>query len=472
MLLTARSVVAGGRARATMGGRTVPAGLLGEAGAELVTMHGQSDQARLRSPARQRDALDAFAGNEVALAAYRSAWSALLAAERRLDDITTAQSNRAAEAAELSAGLAEIERVDPEPAEDERLDAEIARLEHTERLRTGAQTGHRLLAGIDWDGPSVATAVEQARRTVAEAADIDPSLRPVAERLAELGYLTNDLIADLAGYLDRLDSDPARLAAAQQRRWDLGALRRYGGTVGEILDWASAAGKRLAEIGDPEATLAAAAATLEGARAHLTESATELTATRRAAADRLGVEVTAELADLAMPDAVFTAVVTGAAPGPAGADEIRFELVPHPGAAPVPVTSGASGGELSRIMLALELALAGSARTAPGPFVFDEVDAGVGGAAAVEVGRRLARLSRSYQVIVVTHLAQVAAFADTHIVVTKTPATETGLVTASDVRTVAGAERIVELARMLSGKVTETARAHAAELLAQAGVGR
>ncbi len=472
VLIVARHVVASGRSRAIAGGRTVPASVLGELGAEIVTVHGQAEQTRLRTPARQRDALDAYAGNDDALATYRSAWSRHVAALRRLTELAADGSARAAEADELRVGLAEIDRIKPVPGEDEELDAEIARLVNTEQLRAAAGTAHSALAGVDWEVPSVTDALETARREIAAATELDPTLGPVRDSLTELGYVVRDLVGELASHLDSLDGDPTRLAAAQQRRWDLAQLKRYGATIPDVLDWATKAADRLAEIGDPEAAAAAAQSELAAATTALEEAGTALSATRRTAAGHLGAGVTAELASLAMANMVVNVVVEPCEPGPSGTDTVRFDLVPHPGAQPVPITSGASGGELSRIMLAVELTLAESSQAAPDTFVFDEIDAGVGGAAAIEVGRRLARLARQYQVIVVTHLAQVAAFADTHVVVTKTPMTEDGFVTESDIKTVSGEDRVAELARMLSGTITDTARAHAAELLEQAGVGR
>ncbi len=297
----------------------------------------------------------------------------------------------------------------------------------------------------------------------------DAALGGLADRLSEASYLISDIAAELASYTESLDSDPARLAAVQERRAALGRLiRAYGGPsadVAGVLDWAKLASSRLAELeGDDDKieTLAAEESALAG---QVTELAARLTGLRRAAAGQFAVEVTAELTALAMPHASLTAAVTELeAPGPHGADDVEIRLAAHPGAPALPLNRGASGGELSRVMLAIEVVFAGAD---PVPtFVFDEVDAGVGGKAAVEVGRRLARLARSAQVIVVTHLPQVAAFADNHLVVEKS---NDGLVTASGVVRLDRAGRTRELSRMLGGmEDSEHGRAHAEELLALA----
>ena len=294
-------------------------------------------------------------------------------------------------------------------------------------------------------------------------------LAGLADRLSEASYLISDVAGELASYTESLDSDPARLAAVQERRAALGRLiRLYGaasGDVAAVLDWAKQAGSRLAELEGDNDKIAALAAEESALRAEVTSRAGQLTALRSAAAERFASEVTAELTALAMPHASLTAVVSELdAPGPYGADDVEIRLAAHPGAPPLPLNKGASGGELSRVMLAIEVVFAGAD---PVPtFVFDEVDAGVGGKAAVEIGRRLARLARSSQVIVVTHLPQVAAFADNHLVVEKS---DDGLVTASGVVRLDQPGRVRELSRMLGGlEDSEFGQAHAEELLALA----
>lgn len=477
-----RTVAAQGRSRAHAGGRSVPQAVLAELAEELVTVHGQSDQLRLRSPQRQREALDAFAGPEhhAVLAEYRETWAARQGTAEEIDRLRAESQDRGREAELLRLGLAEVERVDPQPQEDHELDAEILRLSNVEDLRAGASTAHGLVAGEDFDASGAPTAVElveQARRALEGAGDRDPELAGFATRAADAGYLLADLGTDLSAYLHSLASDPARLETAQARRAELAGLTRsYGQDVDEVLAWASTAGLRLLELEGSDDRLAELGDRERALTDRLAELAGALSAGRTEAAGRLATAVTAELEGLAMAGARLDVVVTTDPQdlGPWGADAVSMELTPHPGAPASPLGKGASGGELSRVMLALEVALARPAATGaqPATMVFDEVDAGVGGRAALEVGRRLARLARTTQVIVVTHLAQVAAFADHQIVVSKSTDAAGDVVTRSDVREVAGDDRVAELARMLSGQdESDAARTHAAELLAAATVG-
>ncbi len=495
-----RTVAAGGRSRAHLGGRGVPAAVLGDIAAELVTVHGQSEQVRLRSASRQRAALDAYAGPDHAelLRDYRAAWTQRAGLAAKIQEIETHAAERAREAEELRAGLAAVERVDPRPGEDAQLMALAARLANAEDLRLAAQVAHEAIAGDDErSGPGAAAACEQARRALEAAARTDPALAPLAERLADVGYALADIGTDIAGYADDLQADPAGLEAAHARLAELASLTRVrGGTIDEVLDWASAAGLRLLDLEDDGGRLGSLAAELAEVSARLADLAGQITASRSAAAAGLSAAVTAELRGLGMGGATLLITVDPAAePGAWGADQVGFALVPHAGAPARPLGQGASGGELSRVMLAIEVALATAAAGEPAAtgraplptFVFDEVDAGVGGRAAVEVGRRLARLARTTQVVVVTHLAQVAAFADSQLVVTKdTPgeiadpdatgaAGADGVVggTVTGVREVSGEDRVRELARMLSGaQDSAAARRHALELLESSAVGR
>ncbi|WP_372594657.1 DNA repair protein RecN [Actinotalea sp.] len=478
-LLAMRTVAAAGRSRAFLGGRGVPAAVLVEIADQLVTVHGQQDQTRLRSPRRQREALDGFAGpaHLGELAAYRETWAALQQAKADREDLLAHVEDRRREAELLRAGLAEVERVDPRPGEDTELAAEAERLGHAEDLAEAAALAHRMIVGTSgMDTPGAAPVVEQARRALESVGGHDAQLASLATRAAEVGYLLEDLAAELARYGQDLEADPARLEEIHRRRAELTMLARsHGGTVDEVLDWASQAGLRLARIDTAEGAeeLESAIARLE---ASLAELGARLTASRTVAAERLADAVSEELSGLAMPDARLEVRVDALSErGPWGAEDVAMLLVPHAGATARPLGVGASGGELSRVMLALEVALAtapGSGASRPATFVFDEVDAGVGGRAAVEVGRRLAELAQQAQVVVVTHLPQVAAYADHHLVVRKSQQEGAEVVTASDVRAVTGADRVAELARMLSGRVTDTALQHAAELLERSVVGR
>jgi DNA repair protein RecN (Recombination protein N) len=475
LLVLSRSVSAEGRSRAFAGGRPVPVSLLQVLADDLVAVHGQADQQQLLKPGRQRDALDRFGGPELAtvLSDYRRLFARHRAVREELDALTAAERERAVEVETLRLGLAEIEAVSPVAGEDAALLAEDERLSNADALHAAASTAHEALAGdpaaSSVDASDVVTLLGMASRALEAVRSHDQVLAGLAERLSEASYQVSDLATELASYVESLDSDPARLAAVQERRAVLGRLvRAYGGVSGDVagvLDWAKQAGSRLAELEGADDKITALAEEEESLASQVGSLAAELTALRSAAAARFGSEVTAELTDLAMPHASLTAVVTELdAPGAFGADDVEIRLAAHPGAPPLPLHKGASGGELSRVMLAIEVVFAGAD---PVPtFVFDEVDAGVGGKAAVEVGRRLARLARSAQVIAVTHLPQVAAFADNHLVVEKSG---DGLVTASGVTRLDQQGRVRELSRMLAGlEDSESAQAHAEELLAMA----
>ncbi|ACZ30373.1 DNA repair protein RecN [Xylanimonas cellulosilytica DSM 15894] len=478
-----RTVAAEGRSRAHLGGRSVPQGVLAEIADELVTVHGQADQLRLRTPSKQREALDAFAGgpHQATLEAYRAAWAERGALQAEIDDLAARTAERAREAELLRLGLAEIERVDPQPGEDAELQTLVARLGNVEALRVGATEAHEALAGEDLG--EVTSAVElltRARRALEAAAHDDATLGGLATRVAEAGYLVSDVATELSAYVDDLQADPAALERAHARLAELTALTRtYGETVDDVLRWASDAGLRLLDLDDGGERMRGLTQRVAELDDDLARLGGEVTVGRSGAGERLAAAVTDELKGLAMGGARLEVEVAAAEPGPWGADQVTFSLVPHPGAPARPLGKGASGGELSRVMLAVEVSLAtavveasegdGGAAVLP-TFVFDEVDAGVGGRAAVEVGRRLAQLARSTQVIVVTHLAQVAAFADAHLVVTKS-AGDAGTVTG--VEEVRDDDRVRELARMLSGQEdSDAARTHAVELLSTSVVGR
>ncbi|WP_421733414.1 DNA repair protein RecN [Cellulomonas sp.] len=484
-LVLLRTVGAGsdgttGRSRAYVGGRSVPQGLLAELADELVTVHGQADQARLRSPAVQREALDEFVGaaHRELLASYRGAWAQRARVDAELTDLVDRARDRTREAELLRLGLAEVERVDPQPDEDVTLADEVERLSHAEDLRTAAAGAHTALVGEDdgADGSAAVGTIELARRLLEHEGGHDPALAALATRIAEAGYLLADVSTDLAAYLEDLQADPLRLEAAQRRRAELGSLTRsYGSTIAEVLAWADTAGRRLLDLDGGEGRIDELREERARLDAELETLAEQLTSGRRGGAERLSTVVSEELAGLAMGGAELRVVVDPAdEPGPHGADRVEMLLVPHAGAPARALGKGASGGELSRVMLAIEVALATApGATRPGTFVFDEVDAGVGGRAAVEVGRRLSSLAQGSQVLVVTHLAQVAAFADRHLVVTKSTADGVDVVTESDVRLVTQDDRVRELARMLSGQEdSHAARTHAAELLELSSVGR
>jgi len=468
-LYLGRTVSSEGRGRATVGGRTAPAGVLADLADQLVVVHGQSDQLRLRSAAAQRDALDRFGGAAIAdaLEGYRGVLGRARSLTEELAQLTADRDDRAREAEDLRAALAEIEQIDPQPGEDAELHRRADRLANAEELRLAAATAHSALSSDD-DQPDVIGLLAEARRGLDRAASDDDRLAQLAEQIGELGYRAADVAGELSGYLADLDeAGPHELAAVEERRAVLGALIRRHGSLDEALALQDRGSARLLELDDDGDRIDRLARAQEEAAAELDAAASVLTAARRAAAERLGSAVTDELRHLALPDARVTVAVEPGAESAAGRDEVTILLAPHPGADPRPVARGASGGELSRVMLAIEVVIS---QTDPVPtFVFDEVDAGIGGAAAIEVGRRLAQLARSSQVIAVTHLAQVAAFAGNHLSVVKSG---DGSVTASSVRRLDGADREAEMARLLSGlSDSETALEHARELLTLGGHG-
>jgi DNA repair protein RecN (Recombination protein N) len=489
-LVVRRVVSAAGRSRAYVGGASAPVAVLAELAEHLVAVHGQSDQLRLTRRAEQLDLLDRYAALDRSdyTAAYRE-WRDLAAA---LAERTSRAGELEREADLLRHGLSEIEAAAPEPGEDAALAELAARLTNADALRLAAQLAHAAVAGEDdADAVDVATLLGQARRALGQATGADAQLDKLASQLEDLLAATTDLGTELREYLDDLDADPQRLEDVQQRRHVLaGLIRKYGtgdgaGGLDAVLAWAAQASARLAEVDTSDEAIAELQRQTHQAAERAAEHAAALHTAREASAAQLSAAVTAELGGLALADAAVQVVVTTREPsgshhaleldgtavgaGPDGIDDVDILFQPHPRSAPLPIGRGASGGELSRVMLALEVCLAG---TDPVPtMVFDEVDAGIGGRAAVEVGRRLARLARGHQVIVVTHLAQVAAYADRHIVVDKS-SDGSDSVTSSDVRLVTDAERVGELARMLAGSDSATARGHAEELLAEAAKSR
>ncbi|MFI7679332.1 DNA repair protein RecN [Actinophytocola sp. NPDC049390] len=489
-LIALRTLNSDGRSRAHLGGRSVPVGVLSELSEQLIAVHGQNDQLKLMRPAEQRSVLDRFAGEELAgaLAEYRGVREEWVGVSAELADRGARSREMAREAEMLKHGLAEIEAVAPQPGEDDELQEKAKRLADADQLRESATGAVYAVSGApegDPDAPGALGLIGDARHRLGGSED--PRLRELEPRLAEAEALLVDVGTELSSYLDSLDADPRALEQVLARQAELKQLtRKYAADVNGVLEWANTAAQQLAGLDTSEEALGELARRRDELAARLADCAQRLTVLRVEAADKLAQAVTVELGGLAMGQAAIDVIVSTrwAEPGdphalrvaggkdnealvhagPEGVDEVEIRLRAHDAAQALPVHKAASGGELSRVMLAIEVVLAHSD---PVPtLVFDEVDAGVGGRAAVEIGRRLARLAASHQVIVVTHLPQVAAFADRHLVVDKQAA---GGVTRSDVRRVDEQDRVRELARMLAGMdSTETGRAHAEELLAVA----
>jgi len=462
-VVLARNVSAEGRSRAFVGGASVPVATLTEVAEPLVAVHGQSDQHRLLRASAQREAVDRFGGTVVArlLATYRDLYHQLDATSRELAEVTASARERAREADLLRFGLGEVEALAPEPGEDEALAAEEARLGFSDTLRSAAEQAREALSSEDGGGDALAT-TSAARGFLDAVRDHDAEAGELADRLAEITYLVSDVAADVASYATRIDTDPTRLAAVSERRAALvGLTRKYGDSIDEVLAWAERSAARLLDLDSTDERIEVLTAERDRLASALAEAATALSVARTEAAGRLELSVTDELTLLAMPHARLQITVAPIEPAAHGADDVQLLLAANTGSEARPLAKGASGGELSRVMLALEVSLAG---TSPVPtFVFDEVDAGVGGAAAVEVGRRLAQLAKSAQVLVVTHLPQVAAYADRHVLVEKA---SDGSVTSSGLTVLDEEAREKELSRMLAGLAdSDTALAHARELL-------
>ena len=466
-LILSRSISQEGRGRAVVGGRSAPVSVLNEIGHQLVVVHGQSDQIRLRSATAQREALDRFAGAAVAsvLGDYQAVFARWQSNQAELDLLVAESDRRAREADELREAMAEIESVGAARGEDQQLTERADRLSNLEDLRLAAGQAHDLLSPeVSDDSTDVVGMLTSARRQLERVADHDTALAAIAEAVAEASIVVTEISGQLSSYLAALDADGAReLETVNERRAELNALaRKYGPTLDDTLDHLETGSSRLLELDNDTSRIESLRAEVDADRAQVIELAEQLSAVRTSYANTLSSRVTAELAALAMANAEVTVTVQDRPDyAQSGKDQVSILLRPHSGAEPRGLGRGASGGELSRVMLAIEVVIAGND---PVPtFIFDEVDAGVGGASAIEVGRRLAQLSRTAQVIVVTHLAQVAAFATNHLQVMKD---SDGAVTASSVRQLDGGERISEMARLLSGLPdSESGLAHARELL-------
>ena len=459
------------RSRALLGGAQVTASQLAHIVGDQVTIHGQSEQVRLVDAARQLDVVDRAAGDELAgyLSRHAQLWSEFRAASQRLQRLNEDRAGAEMEREVLTRRVGEVDAVDPKPHEDDDLIAEIAGLQAAQSIRESLNKADVLLNGVETSTgpqPGALALLEQAVHELDGTGDADPRAAELAERARQMSYDLTDLAASVAGHAARAEADPQRLEklggrlAAIQR-----LLRARTTTLDDLLESTAADRHRLAEL-DPGATdLDSLGQQVEQLRSELRRSADHMSAVRRRTAVRLAAEVRPELAALAMPHARLEFRVEPAPMGPRGADSVTIMLAANPGSDLAPLAKAASGGELSRVRLALEVVVAQP--QVPQTFVFDEIDSGVGGAVGIEIGRRLRQLARRHQVIVVTHLAQVAAFADTHVVITKA---SDGAVTSSGLREVTGSEREIELSRMMSGMVdSESGLEHAHDLLREAG---
>jgi DNA repair protein RecN (Recombination protein N) len=455
VLLVSREIPSSGRSRARVGGRLVPTSVLGALLAPHVEIHGQHEHIRLEQPAVQRRLLDAFAGvahGEV-LDAYRAdhaRWTAVQRRHRLLEEDAAARARRLDQ---LAAERDEIDRAALDLERDEMIDHDIDRLANADALRAA------VIVARDAAGPSgalegIATAMGALRRVPID----DPTLTNINERLGAVSRELSDAVADLATYASDVEADEGRLDALQSRKRELTALmRRYGASLEAVVAHRAAVAAELAELEGLEADRDGIVAALERARGAVLASGEALSASRVAAAGRLMAAVDIHLRDLGLEHAHLEVEVSGGQPpAPDGTDRVEFLLAANPGEPAARLADGASGGERSRVALALEVVL--SAGDLRGVLVFDEVDAGIGGSTALAVGEKLARLAINdegqRQVLCVTHLAQVAAFADAHHVVEKS--VRDGR-TVTSVRRVDTTERVEELSRMLGGEATAAA---------------
>ena len=476
-LFLSRSVPAKGRSRSVLCGKSVPRSLLGEVASNLITIHGQTDQLRIASVARQREFIDAYARDDKARESFNQSYEKYRSVCERLRRLQTQESSMRQQADYLRDSIARIDHVDPHDGELEELMDQRDRIEHAEQITSGVEHALAYLDASQFEsaegaagvGQLIAGAV-QSLRGIHAVGDYEQ----LAERLESAGAEIDDVVFSLSRSLDA-DGETGNLDSINGRIHDLNELaQRWGPTLADVLQWRDRAKIDVEDLDASPEQLHS----LEQERDRLRDEAIArgraLSKARTDAANALSAQVNRELGQLAMSGAKLDIVVTTrngeGMLDATGIDDIEFLFTPFPGSASLPMGKSASGGELSRLMLALELCAADSSQesdssqnaSAGMTFIFDEVDAGVGGKAAVELGRRLAKLARRNQVIVVTHLPQVASWAERQYVVSK----ETGKEgTHTTVREVSGGERVREIARMLAGSESKTSLEHARELL-------
>ena len=461
-VIFSRQVNANGRTRSFLGGASVPAGVVGDFGEQLVAVHGQSDQRLLAKPEQQRILLDRYAGTNVSvpLEKYTQLWDEVKEIDRRLSALTTDSASRLQELEHIIKVLAVVEELKPEPGEDNALNDEASRLVNSESLHDAVATAKTALVGDEMGNLPASVQAENARKALEHESGSDSALGHLAIRVREIEILIADVSSDLSGYLSQLDSSPSRLAYVESRRAALKQASREFGDVDALLEWVAQNKGRLDELAGGDEVIAELNEKRNLAMEKLQDLAAVLTQARSLAAEQFSVAVSGELESLAMAGASVQFQISQGQLTRNGADTVALGLISRPGSPWIPIAKGASGGELSRIMLAVEVVLAAADPT--DTFVFDEVDAGVGGQAAVEVGRRLARLARNAQVIVVTHLPQVAAFADSHLVISRAQDDEFH---SSQVNAVAHKDRVGELSRMLAGLTDSLAGSQLAQEL-------
>ena len=453
--------IAIGRSPARIDQRTVPVSTLADTGAELVAIHGQGDQLRLARPSTQRDVLDAFGGHDALRAKTAAAHATLRALEVERASLGGDPRERERRAALLAHEVEEIRGAKLRADEERELDASLAVARSAEKLRELAHAAQELLAG---DRASARDRLALAERELRRAAETDERLARMVERVSGLVSEADELASELRRYAEEIDADPKRLADLEARSDLLYELKRkYGDDVAAVVAHGERSAAELETLRASETRLAELDADERAARDALAKAAKALHDAREKAATKLAAAVEAQLKDLALARCRFSVALVPREPDASGGDDVRFLIAPNPGEPAKPIDEIASGGELSRIMLALEVTLAASDRTPV--LVFDEVDAGVGGRVGETLGRALWSLGRHHQVLVVSHLPQVAAYADQHIAVRKEVRKGRTHVVATrlDER-----ETVDELAEMLGASGARSLAAGAKELRASA----
>lgn len=470
----ARVVPAKARSKSHLGGRTVPAASLNLFGTEMVSVHGQASQSRLRGEKAQREALDAFGGktHQEALSKYGVAWDAWNDAKQAVSEWEENLENRERRREALERLCEEFQQLSPADGEFEQLTGQIARLSNVETLRENTAAALHAIQNDSDMQPGASELIAVATRALEKAVREDTALEEVAKTVSSAGYALADAAQELGVYLQDLNADPQALQEALGRRAAFSDLSLKVAVEPDALGTAwHDTETELQGIQGGEERRQQLMNTLDSATTDLQNIAHKLHKEREKTAAALSKAINAELKGLNMAETKVRVAVQTGEPSAKGGDTIQFLMQPHAKAPELPLAEAASGGELSRIMLALEVSLAGSraasgkdSETGKRTFVFDEVDAGIGGQTGLEIGKRLARLAKDYQVIVVTHLAQVAAYADMQIQVSKSKGE-------SNIEVLKPEQRREELARMISGsQVTNTALRHADELLQQANV--
>jgi len=469
-VVISRTVSTAGKSRVLVGGVVSSAAAVSSFASSLVEIHAQSSSSKLTKPGVARELLDRFAG--IDLTTYQQTFDQYQQMLRRINELKEQLSQADRQIAELSELADEFAKLNPKSGELVEIENEIAKLGSVEVLNQAVSTALNLFENEDL---SAVNMLQQIRKSLDQVTGKDKQLDAITERYTESLLNLQDISSDLSSYLSQLEADPNRFEKLQDRKASLNSLlKRYGkgsdkeAAFEQLLIDGKSAKERIADLSGGDQRVAELQKEADSLFKQLQEQGLALSKLRKVNGEKLSSQVTDEVRSLSMPNASFVIeqtvgdVKNSKSFTSNGIDEISILFSAHSGGTPLALNKVASGGELSRVMLALEVVIAEAEPI--GTYIFDEVDAGVGGKAAIEVGRRLSKLSKSAQVIVITHLAQVAAWADNHLVVKKS---ENGLVTQSDVMEVRATERKIEIARMLSGQEdSQTAQEHAGELLA------